>query len=314
MAKRDYYEILGLRRGAAEADIKSAYRKMARKYHPDVNKAPDAAENFKEATEAYEVLSDPTKRGMYDQWGHAGPGARPGPSGRTYRWTSTEAPGFNFEDVFGGFTSGFMGMSLEEILAQLGGAGPRGGRRGPAPAGADLEYNLTLDFLAAIGGTTATVHVRRADGTTEKIGVKIPPGVRDGSKVRVRGKGHEGPGGRGDLYIIISVRPHPYFRREGDDIYLDVPISVAEAALGGAVDVPTTNGMMTIKVPPGSASSRKLRLRGKGAPSPDGKTRGDQYVVLRIVPPGKVSPRGAELLRQFDETEKFDPRSNVPWK
>ena len=313
MANRDYYEILGVKRNAGKAEIKSAYRKMARKYHPDVNKARDAADRFKEATEAYEVLSDPQKRKTYDQFGHAGPRAAPG--GRTYTWTSTGAPDFDFEDIFGGFTSGFMGMSLDEILQQLGRApSGRAGRRGPPARGADIEYTLALDFVSALRGATATVHIRSPNGKTEEISVKIPAGVRDGSKVRVRGKGHEGGAGRGNLYIITSVSPHPYFRREGDDIYVDVPISLTEAALGGSVGVPTTDGMMSIKIPPGSASSRKLRLRGKGAPSADGKTRGDQYVVLKIVPPDKVSPRAAELLRQFDEADKFDPRANVPWK
>ncbi|HUS47621.1 MAG TPA: DnaJ C-terminal domain-containing protein [Phycisphaerae bacterium] len=316
MGNRDYYDVLGVSRNAGEAEIKSAYRRMARKYHPDVNKASDASDRFKEATEAYEVLIDPQKRKMYDQFGHARAGAAAGPGARTYTWTSTgAAPDFNFEDIFGGFTSGFVGMGLDEILERLGG-GPsrRSARRGPAPKGADLEYNLTLDFMAALRGTTAAIRLQSPDGESETINVKIPPGVHDGSKVRVRGKGNQGPGGRGDLYIITAVRPHPYFRREGGDIYVDVPVSITEAALGAKVDVPTTDGMMTIKVPPGSAGSRKLRLRGKGAPSADGKTRGDQYVVLRIVPPEKISPRGADLLKQFDESEKFDPRANVPWK
>ncbi|MHC4981684.1 MAG: DnaJ C-terminal domain-containing protein [Planctomycetota bacterium] len=315
MAKQDYYDLLGVTRNAGEEQIKAAYRKMARKYHPDVNKSPDAAEKFKEATEAYEVLSDTKKREMYNQFGHAGPGARTGPGGRTYTWTSTGGRGFNFEDIFGGFSTGFIGMSLEEILERLGeGVAGRASRRRPSRKGADLEYNLTLEFMAALRGTTANVRVRRPGARTESINVKIPPGVRDGSKVRVRGKGQDGPGGRGDLYIITNVRPHPYFRRDGNDVYVDVPISITEAALGGSVDVPTTDGMTTIRIPPGSASSRKLRLRGKGVPSADGSTRGDQYVVLKIVPPKKVSTRGAQILKEFEEAEKFDPRANVPWK
>jgi len=315
MAKRDYYEILGLARGAGEAEVKAAYRKMARKYHPDVNKASDAAEKFKEATEAYEVLTDPQKRSMYDQFGHAGPGPGAGrPRGRTYTWTSAGGRPFNFEDIFGGFTSGFMGMSLEEILQQLGGEATRGARRRAPAKSADLEYHLTLEFLDAVRGATTTLQLRRPDGKTEKLSVRIPPGVHDGSRVRVRGKGHEGPAGRGDLYIVIAVRPHPYFRREGNDIHLDLPVSITEAALGASVDVPTIDGVMTVKVPPSSPGSRKLRLRGKGVPSADGKSRGDQYVVLRIVPPPKLSQRGSELLKQFDEAEKFDPRADAPWK
>jgi DnaJ-class molecular chaperone len=317
MAKRDYYDVLGVKRGANESEIRSAYRKLARKYHPDVNKAPDAAEKFKEATEAYEVLSDPQKRKMYDQYGHAAPAAAGGPRGRTYTWTSTGSPrggAPGFEDIFGGFTHGFMGMSLEEILEKLGGGGARGGRRRrPAARGGDVEYNLTLDFMAAVHGTTATVRVQPAGEPAETISVKIPPGVGEGSKVRIRGKGQAGPAGRGDLYIITHVRPHAYFRREGDDIYVDVPVSLTEAALGGKVDVPTIDGMTTVTIPPGTASSRRLRLRGKGV-GRSGGARGDEYVVLRLVPPPKTSAKGAELLRQFAEAEPFDPRKDVPWK
>ncbi len=327
MAKRDYYDVLGVKRGASEAEIKAAYRKLARKYHPDVNKAADAAQKFREATEAYEVVSDPEKRKVYDQFGHAGPAggaARGGPGGRVYTWTSGGGPvggGVDVEEMFGGFKSDFMGMGLEEILEHLAAHGGRGGRharpgrrRAQRPP-SDVQYDLTLDFMSAVRGTTTAVRLQQPGGAAETLHVKIPPGVREGSRVRVKGKGSAGAAGRhGDLYIVTHVRPHTYFRREGEDIHVDVPISLTEAALGGKVDVPTIDGMTTVTVPAGSASSRRLRLRGKGVPRAGGKERGDQYVVLRIVPPAKVSAKGAELLRQFDEAQPFDPRAEVPWK
>lgn len=311
-SKRDYYEVLGVKRDATAAQIKSAYRKFAREYHPDVNKSPGADKKFREATESYEVLSDAKKRQMYDQFGHAGQGGgfaggRPhsGPSGG----------GFSFQDIFGGGGS-FNGMGLEEILAALG-----GGRRGRAPRparrsarGENVEYNLTLEFLPAIMGTTARLKIGREGGKSEMLEVKIPPGVGEGSKIRVRGKGRSGPAGPGDVYIITHVREHPYFHREGNDIYVDVPISIIEASLGTKVDVPTVDGMTTVTIPPGMASNKKLRLKGKGVRQGGGKTPGNQYVVVRIVPPPKVSAKGAELLRKFDETEKHNPRENVPWK
>ena len=324
MAKRDYYEVLGVQRAATDGQIKAAYRKLARKYHPDVNKSPDAAEKFREATEAYEVLSDPAKRKTYDQFGHAGPEGFGGPGGqRTYRWTQAEGVPFDLGDLFGAARRGgrgYMGMSLDEILQALRGGAPRR-RAGPASSaqarGADLEHHLTLEFLQAAWGTTTTLELQRGGrgaADSETITVKIPPGVREGSKIRVRGKGAQGPGGSGDLYIVTHVREHPYFRREGDDIYVEVPISIAEAALGAKVDVPTIDGMTTVTIPPGTSSSRRLRLRGKGIAGPGNKPRGDEYVVIKIVPPKRLSPRGEQLLKEFQAEEAHNPRDEVPWK
>jgi len=326
MAKRDYYEVLGVSRDASADQIRTAYRKLARKYHPDVNKAANAADKFKEATAAYEALSDPQKRKMYDQFGHAGPGpfgpgaggGRGGP-GRTYTWTGGGAPGGfeGFEDLFGQGGQGFAGMSLEDIMEALGGGGRMGGRRrgraAPRAPGADLTYDLPVDFLQAVGGTTATIRLQQEGGESETLNVKIPPGVKEGSKIRVRGKGAPAPGGSGDLYIVVHVREHPYFRREEDDIHVDLPVSIAEACLGGKVDVPTIDGMMTVTIPPGTASHRKLRLKGKGAQGPGRTQRGDQYVVIRIVPPEHLSARGQELLRQLQQSDPYDPRAKVPW-
>jgi curved DNA-binding protein len=312
MAKRDYYQVLGVSRQATPDQIKSAYRKLARKFHPDVNKSPDASEKFKEATEAYDVLSDQQKRQMYDQFGHNAP--RPGPGGAAggrYEWSGGAPGGINIEDIFGGAGQGFSGMSLDEILEMLGGTGR--GRRAARPPrkGQDVEYEVSLDFLAAVRGTTAPLRI--SDGrTSETLNVKVPPGVKDGSRIRIHGKGQAGPGGRGDLYMVVRLREHPYFRREEDDIYVDVPISITEAALGAVVEVPTIDGITKVRIPPGSSSNLKLRLRGRGV-APPGKEAGDQYVVLKVLAPPKISAKGQELLREFDRQEPFNPRKDAPW-
>ena len=316
MAKRDYYDVLGVGRSASADEVRSAYRKLARKYHPDVNKALDATEKFREATDAYEVLSDAEKRKMYDQYGHAGPRAAsggPGGPGRVY--TNAGPVDFDIGDLFGRGTSGFSSMGLDDILDALRGrGGKRSARRAPQK-GSDVEYGVTLDFMEAVRGTTATLKYLQPgkSGQPETLTVKIPPGVGQGAKVRVRQKGAIGPGGPGDLYLIVNVRPHPYFRREGHDIYVDVPISIAEAALGAKVDVPTVDGMTTVTIPPGTGGGGKLRLRGGGI-GRSGKTKGDQYVQIRIVPPQSISDPGRKLLEEFQQIENTDVRAGVPWK
>jgi DnaJ-class molecular chaperone len=325
MAKRDYYDVLGVKRGAPADEIRSAYRKLARKYHPDANKAPGAAEKFREATEAYDVLSDAEKRKAYDQYGHAGPGAGfgagypgAGPAGRGGQGVT-----FDFGDIFGGGGrgggSGFAGMSLDDILQALGGGQRRGRRREPRgpQRGSDSETHVTLDFLQAVRGTSTRIRISRQapDESTrqETIEVKIPPGVKDGSRIRVRGKGGLGEGPPGDLYIVVDVRPHEYFRREGDDIYVSVPISITEAALGAKVDVPTLDGTSTVTVPPGTGSGRKLRLRGKGVPRGQVQA-GDLYVVIQIAPPPSLGEREKQLLAELHGLLAHDPRANCPWR
>ena len=283
------------------------------------------------------MLGDTTKRTQYDQFGHAGPGmggfgpGSPGRAGgaRAYTWSPSgpqQGAPVDFEEMFGGGgggggRGGFMGMSLDDILGGLRG-GSGGGRRsggvGSRPVrGEDIEYHLNIDYPQALSGTTTTLRLEkmgsRGGEGSETITVKIPPGVREGSRIRVRGKGGQGPE-PGDLYIVTHLAPHRYFRHEGDDLYVDVPIGIAEAALGCQLDVPTLEGLSTVKVPPGTGSSKKLRLRGKGLGGGSGSPRGDLYVVLQVVPPPSLSPRGTELLKEFEKAEKFNPRANVPWK
>lgn len=324
---RDYYEILGVSKSAKDDEIKKAYRKLARKYHPDVNKAEDASRKFREATEAYDVLSDPEKRKIYDQFGHAGlkgggpdgagaGGFRPGRGGGTYTWTGQGGGGF--EDMFsgpgGGGASGFMNMHLDEILEQLGMGGGRRARSARPRKGQDFESEVTLDFIDAARGKTISMTFQRPDtGKAETLKVRIPAGVEDGSKVRLKGKGAAGPAGAGDLYIRVRVNKHPYFKRSGKDISIEVPISITEAALGAKVDVPTLEGMTTVKIPAGTPSSRQLRLRGKGIAPAQGDP-GDLLVSLKIQPPESLSEAGRKLLEEFAETEPSDPRKNVGWK
>ncbi len=316
MVQRDYYEILGVDRSASARQIKSAYRRLARKYHPDVNKSPGSDEKFKEATAAYEVLTDTGKRKMYDQFGHAGAEqfgfGRGGDPRGTKVYTQTRpggGAGFNFEDLFS--ASQFSGMSLKDLLAALGGRPRRRTRRSsraddpPTPV---AESRITLDFMQAVRGCTKTLQIRRTDGRTERIEVKIPPGVREGGRIRLRGKG-----GPGDLYIIIGIRDHPWFRRDGADIYLDLPVSITEAALGAKVTIPTIDGDTVVKIPPGTAGRTRLRLRGKGIADPKTGNRGDQYVVIKIVLPKKISETGRGLLDEFSRSDPYDPREKAPW-
>ena len=316
MAQRDYYEILGVSRSASNDEIKAAYRKLARKHHPDVNKAPDAAEKFKEATAAYEVLTDSKKRKLYDQFGHAGLAGGGAGFEQAYRAAKQRGGkrGFNFEDLFS--SSPFSGMSLDELLGALGGYSRRSASRKPKRStrrGGDVEHRLSLEFLRAVKGSTATVKMTSSDGKSERIEVKIPPGVRTGSKIRVRGKGDIGPGGAGDLFIVVKVRDHAYFRRDGNDIFMDLPVSVGEGAAGATVTVPTVDGPAEVKVPAGTSSGVRLRLRGKGVADPKTGKRGDQYAVIKIVLPKKISDEGKRLMAEFDKSDPASPRDKAPW-
>ena len=344
MAKKDYYESLGVARTASADEIKKAHRKLVRKYHPDMNKDnPQATERFKEVQEAYDVLSDPEKRRNYDQFGHAGVGAGAatadpfagfrrgqsgggqGGSGYSYQWSPGGQGGVSVED----FDLSDFGDVFEQLFGARGGGGGGGAARGGGvgggrvggarasrprrepPRGQDLEHEVTLTFEQAARGTTLPLQISR-DGKLETIDVKIPPGVKDGSRVRIRGKGQDSPGGEsGDLYIITRVQPHPYFRRDGLDILLDVPISVWEAFLGTKVEVPTLEGPVTLTIPPGTSSGAKLRIKGRGIER--GKDRGDQYVIPRIIVPKRIEDGDRATIEELSKKSPLNPRADLRW-
>lgn len=303
MAKKDYYDILGVSREAGAGEIKKAYRKLARKYHPDVNvNSKEAEARFKEISEAYEVLSDPDKRKQYDLFGRNGGRSGFGSSGKHY---TSYGPGFEgFNVHFGGG-----GGSFQDIFEDLFQA-TRGGRRAGPIKGNDIQYTMEISFEDAVRGLTTRIGLNN-----EKISVKIPPGVDNGSRVRIAGKGEPGMSGgpRGDLFIITKVRPHPYFERKGDNIYLEVPVTFAEAALGTKIRVPTVDGMIQLSIPPGTQSGQKLRIKGKGVPSLSGGGRGDQYVIVRIAVPKHLDERSEQLIRDLERLNPEDPRGPLRW-
>jgi DnaJ-class molecular chaperone len=344
MAKRDYYEVLGVSKTASADEIKRAHRKLVRQFHPDVNKDNKGAEDkFKEVQEAYDVLSDAEKRAKYDQFGHAGVGGgaggdpfeafrrasgggRGGPgNGRGYR----TGPGATVEEFDpADFGAGGFGDIFEQLFGRGGAAGmgpgaagrPGGaaGARGPRPRqhaepsrGADVDHPVTLTFEQAARGTTLPLQINR-DGKLETIDVKIPAGVKDGSRVRIKGKGQQSPGAEaGDLFIITHVRPHPYFRREDLDILLELPVSLYEALLGTKVTVPTLDGPVTLSVPPGTPSHAKLRIKGRGVFR--GEEKGDQHVVIRVVVPRDLDDEDKAAVAKLQSKHPIDARADVKW-
>jgi DnaJ-class molecular chaperone len=305
---RDYYEVLGVSKGASEADIKKAYRKLARQFHPDRNPGDKSAETrFKEVQEAYDVLSDKTKRSQYDQFGHAGPGPMPGGGPGGFRWsTSGGGPGFDaaaFEagdlgDLFRHFAEMRGGEGGGADVEQMfGGAGTRRGRR--ARPAQQVEAEASIPFLTAALGGTVSLSV---DG--RQIDVKVPPGVEEGQKLRLGG---QGPGG-GDLYLKLHIEPHSYFRREGNNIILEVPLSLPEALLGTTVEVPTLDGTrLSVKVPGGASSGARLRLRGKGLKG------GDQFIEIKVVVPRVTDARSRELVEELARLNPQNARAGLEW-
>jgi molecular chaperone DnaJ len=358
MSKRDYYEVLGVSKGASKDEIKKAYRKLSKQYHPDINKEPGADEKFKEIKEAYEILSDDQKRAHYDQFGHTDPNQ-----------------GFGGGDFGGGF-GGF-----EDIFNTFFGGG--GGRRRDPNAprqGADLQYTMTLKFEEAVFGKETDIEIPREEecetchgsgakpGTSpetcqhckgsgqinaeqntpfgrivnrrtchycggtgkqiknkcstcggsgkvkkrRKIHVKIPAGIDDGQQLRVSGQGEAGINGGppGDLYVVFHVRDHEFFERDGDDIYCEMPINFTQAALGDDIEIPTLHGKVKLKVPAGTQTGTKFRLKGKGVPNVRGYGTGDQHVIIRIITPSKLSDKQRQLLREFAELSGDVPKGS----
>ena len=297
---RDYYEVLGITRGASDDDIRKAHRRLAKEFHPDRNKSPEAAKRFSEAQEAYDTLSDPQKRKAYDQFGHAGAAGNPfggGQPSASGPWQNVNPE--DLEDMLGGL--GGIGDFLRG-----GGVGSRGrtGRtsRSTSRAGSNIEIETTVDFTTAAVGGVRSVTVRGEDGKPTTIDVRIPPGVSSGSPMRIAGRGNPGMGGgpAGDLILHIQVAPHPHFRRDGLDILIDVPITIAEATLGTKVSVPLLKGMVDVRVPVGTSSGTRLRVPGKGI-APLGKGAGDFYAVIRIAAPPSLSDQDQKALQEIGE-------------
>jgi DnaJ-class molecular chaperone len=307
MAARDPYEVLGVKKEASEDEIRAAYRKLAKKHHPDLNPGNKEAEaRFKEISVAYDLLSDKDKRARYDRGEiDAGGAERPEHAYGRYRGFAEGAPGERYE-----FHSaeGMAPEDLDDLFAYFGrGRGPGGGAN-LRLRGADLHFSLTVDFVTAVNGARQRLQL----APDRSLEVTIPRGVRDGQMLRLKGQGEPGLNGGppGDAMIEIRVAPHAYFRREGDDIHLELPVTLAEAVLGGKVMVPTPSGAVSMTIPPDSNTGQVLRLRGKGAPKPDG-TQGDEYVTLKVVLPEGGDVELAGFLRGWAPNHPYDPRRGM---
>lgn len=310
MEFKDYYQIMGVSRDATQDEIKRAYRKLARKYHPDVSKEPDAEEHFKEVGEAYEVLRDPQKRAAYDRLGadwKAGQEFRPPPGWdqdfefHSEGMSAEEARHFSdfFESLFGQGFSGFGGQAKHGFKAR----------------GEDSHARVFIDIEDAYQGVSRPIGLRHAEPGRDgrpvikerTLNVRIPKGVRQGQHIRLSGQGGSGQGGgeAGDLYLEVAFRPHPLYHVEGRDVYLTLPVAPWEAALGTTVKAPTPAGYVDLKIPPNSAGGRKLRLKGRGIPA---KPPGDMYVVLDIVLPKADSAEARQAYETFRRAFRFNPR------
>jgi len=313
MEYKDYYRTMGVERGATQDEIKRAYRRLARKYHPDVSKEPDAEARFKAIGEAYEVLKDPEKRAAYDQLGadwKAGQEFRPPPG-----WDQ----GFEFRG--GGFDGGGGFSDFFETLFGRGGfsdAYARGGRREFHMRGEDTHAKVLIDLQDAYEGAVRPLTLKHteldADGRPRvrerTLNVRIPRGVRQGQHIRLARQGGAGLGGgeAGDLYLEVEFLPHPLYRVEGSDVFLELPVAPWEAALGATVKAPTPTGAVDLRIPPGSAAGRKLRLKGRGIPS---RSPGDLYVVLRIALPPADSDAARAAYREMARSLAFNPRATL---
>ncbi|MFF1736593.1 DnaJ C-terminal domain-containing protein [Streptomyces sp. NPDC058247] len=317
---RDYYDVLGVQRNASSDEIQQAFRNLARKHHPDINKDPQAEERFKELNEAYSVLSDPKTRKRYDRFGEdfrqipedweervgAGVGAGTGAQGRSRgRGWSTGDGRVRFTDYGEGFDGS--GINFEDLFGGMYGRGGGGGRWGPVP-GADQEAEIQLSVQEAYHGGHRSITLA-GPGGQRTYDVNIPRGVVDGQRIRLAGEGGRGSDGGppGDLYLRVRIKPDTQFRLEGRDIHLALPVTPWEAALGARVPVPTPGGTAKVTVPKGSSSGRRLRLRGEGMPNPRG-ANGDLYAEVRIMVPPEPGDRERELFEELAAVSTFDPR------
>ncbi len=311
----DLYAVLGVKRDASQDEIKKRYRQLAKELHPDLNPdKPDVADRFKEVSTAYDILSDPEKRGRYDR-GEIDATGQERPQQRFYRDFAEEPAGTRFytregftdeESLHDFFADLFGGRGAGE--AGLGGAAR--GRRGPRmrARGADVSYSLPVDFLDAARGAKKRVTV---DGRT--LDLTIPPGVRDRQTLRLKGQGMPGfdGGPPGDAYVEVHIQPHPFFERKDDDVHMELPVTLAEAVLGGRVSVPTIDGPVNMTIPKGSNTGSTLRLRGRGIPDPRSGRRGDQYVHLKVMLPKEPDSQLEECVRSWSAEHPYNPRAEL---
>jgi curved DNA-binding protein len=318
--RRDFYEVLGVGRNASQEEIQRSYRRLARTYHPDVNKDPEAEARFQEIAEAYDVLSDPDTRRRYDTFGHdfrqvpegvdpdTWARARAGTTSGTRARSSAGAGAGAGPRVWS--TGGAEDIDLEDLFGDIFGMGGGTRRRGwGSTPGADQEVELPLSVEEAYRGGHRWLSVSGPSGP-RSIEVDIPAGVTDGQRIRLGGQGGQGTGGAaaGDLYLVVRIQPHPRYRVEGRDLYVELPLAPWEAALGTSVAVDTPGGEAKVRVPPGSSSGRRLRLRGRGLPNPRGGA-GDLFAEVRIVVPASPTERERELFEELARVSTFDPRS-----
>jgi DnaJ-class molecular chaperone len=321
MAK-DYYDTLGVSRAASQDEIQKAYRKLARKYHPDMN--PDdatAKKKFQEVQQAFETLSDADKRKRYDQFGsdYEAAGAPGGPGAGGWRYTTSSGPQtYPFDvndlgDLFGGGAE-VEGGGFADLFKQFSrGRGTRRAQR-PMARGNDLRHELTVPFNTAVQGGEAALTVQRHDGNVETIRVKIPAGIDDGKKIRLRGQGEPGTGDApaGDILLTIHVSPHPFFRRTGNRLDVRVPITLAEAALGATIDVPTPQGTISLKVPPNTSSGTRLRVKGHGVRQANGPA-GDLFAEIEIELPKNLTAEERQQLADISNRYPQKPRADLRW-
>ncbi len=316
----DYYETLGVRRGASPQEIQKAYRDLARKYHPDLNPDDKAAKDkFKAVQQAYEVLNDAKKREQYDRYGagyeSVGEGGGPRGGWRGFRGgEEVNLDDIDLSQIFGQQGGADAGGGFADLFRQFAGRSAGRGRRAGASArrGANVEHQIQVPFRTAISGGTAQLSVQRRSGKLETIDVKIPAGIADGKKIRLRGQGEPGAGGApaGDILITIRVAPHPFYHRVGTDLIVRVPVTLAEAILGAKVDIPTPKGTIALKIPAGTSGGKRLRVKGHGVPHGEGA--GDLYAEIQIQLPETIEPALSEWAEQHAPAAK-NPRSQLIW-